>query len=170
MVLTLPNSKKWAGVNYPQPFLEDSVAKAFAKLPEFKDTLSNVISGSFFKRTRKRKGVGQERAYRLEPYVQEAGGVYGKLNANTMVVYLLASHQSTLEAPPFQVPSSHTPLFQLPSSEKPPIEMTPWRDMQSTCPLKHDKIFISCKWKKHKLIQLDTYIHLLHHHQQQYWI
>lgn len=94
--------------------------EAFAKLPKFKDILKNVVSGSFFKCTKKRKGAGHKRAYTLEPYVQETGGVYGKLNANTKVVNLSASHQPTLE-----VPSSHTPLFQLLSSEKLPIEMTP---------------------------------------------
>jgi len=128
VVVTLPDSKKWAGVNYPQPFPEDSVefsvAEAFARLPQYNNTLGNIVSGSFFKRTKKRKGAGHDRAYRLEPYIQEGGGVYGKLNANTMVVYLPASHMPVLETPPSQVPSSHTP-FQHPPCETPPIDMTP---------------------------------------------
>lgn len=99
------------------------MAEAFARLPQYNNILGNIVSGSFFKRTRKRKGAGHERAFRVEPYVQEPCGVYVKLNANTMVVYLPASHMLVLETPPSQVSSSHTP-FQHPPCETPPIKMT----------------------------------------------
>ena len=77
-------------MTFPQPFHLDSVefhvAKAFRS-----------IFGSFFKRTKKRKRVGKDRAYRLEPYVQEAGVMYEKLHAKTMIVYMPSS-QADLSA------------------------------------------------------------------------
>lgn len=48
VVLTLPDLKKWACVNYLQPFPEDNVefcvAEAFARLPQYKDTFGNVVT------------------------------------------------------------------------------------------------------------------------------
>ena len=53
VLVSLEDSKRWVGVTFPQPFplnsVEFHVAKAFRS-----------ISRSFFKRTKKRKGVGQD--------------------------------------------------------------------------------------------------------------
>ena len=97
VVVTLPETKRWAGVNYPIAFPQDSVewhvAEVFGRLPQYQNIQSPYphIIGSFFKRTRKRKGIGQDRAYKLETYTQDARGPYGKLSANTIVVYLPAA-------------------------------------------------------------------------------
>ena len=84
MFVSLKDSKRWTGVTFPQPFPPDSVefhvAKAFRS-----------ISGSFFKCTKKRKGVGKDRVYKLEPFVKEIGAMYGKLHAKTMIIYMPSS-------------------------------------------------------------------------------
>jgi hypothetical protein len=94
VVVSLPETKRWAGVNYPTSFPQDSVewhvAEVFGRLPRYQNVEYTYphVTGSFFKRTRKRKGVGQDRAYRLEKYTQDANALYGKLSANCVVVYL----------------------------------------------------------------------------------
>lgn len=104
VLVSLEDSMRWAGVTFPQPFppnsVEFHVAKAFGSHFQHQ-THEFGISGSFFKRTKKRNGVGQDRAYKLEPYVQEAGAVYGKLIANSIILYMPASQ--TL--PPTLVPT-----------------------------------------------------------------
>ena len=121
VVVSLPDSTKWPGVNYPQQFtprsVEFGVAECFSRLPQYQGTMGEIVTGTFYKRTKKRKGVGVEKAYKLESYVQEAGAVYGKLSANTVVVYLPASRSSTLPVPLQQ--TRETPPPQLPPVESP---------------------------------------------------
>ncbi|KAG0572212.1 hypothetical protein KC19_VG076800 [Ceratodon purpureus] len=86
VLVSLEDSMRWVGVTFPQPFppnsVEFHVAKAYGS--HFQNqTPESGISGSFEKRTKKINGVGQDRAYKLEPYVQEAGAVYGKLRARS---------------------------------------------------------------------------------------
>ena len=88
-------------MTFPQPFppnsVEFHVAKAFRS-----------FSGSFFKRIKKRKEVGQDRAYRQEPYIQENGAMYGKLHAKTMIIYMPSSQARLSTIVPTFVPTTLT--------------------------------------------------------------
>jgi hypothetical protein len=56
-------------------------AKAFAQ------STTNSYAGLFYKRTKKRKGMGSERGYYLEPYFRVKGAWFGTFPANTILVY-----------------------------------------------------------------------------------
>ena len=141
MVVTLPETKRWAGVNYPIAFPQDSVewhvAEVFGRVPQYQNIQSPYphITGNFFKRTRKRKGEAQDRAYKLETYTQDAGGPYGKFSAKTVVVYLpvAAIHPSadtvhistaSLHALAGLVPSSTAAIHTSPGSLVPLTDST----------------------------------------------
>ena len=110
VVVSLPETKRWAGVNYLLPFpphsVEWHVAEVFGRPPAYQNMQSPYphVTGTFLKRTRKRKGVGTQRAYQLEMYTQEENALYGKLSANTNVVYLPAGW-----VPPSPSPSAASP-------------------------------------------------------------
>ena len=61
VVISLPETKRWAGVNYPLPFpphsIEWHVAEVFGRLPAYQNMQSSYphVTGIFLKRTRKKK-------------------------------------------------------------------------------------------------------------------
>ena len=139
VVVSLPNTKRWAEVNYPIACPHDSVewhvAEVFGRLLQYQNIQSPYphVTGTFFKQTRKRKGVGQDRAYKLEIYTQDVGGLYGNLSANIVVAYLPAAtihpsantvHISTgsLHAPIALVPPSTAIVRTSPGSLVPSID------------------------------------------------
>jgi hypothetical protein len=87
---------------------------------------------------KKKIRVGHDRAYKLEPHVQEAGEVYEKMSANFIILSMLASHTP----PPTLVPTFQTPLpTSMPTFETPsPLTLVP--TLQIVSPL-IDSILLS---------------------------
>lgn len=85
--VSLPNSTKWEGLVHPFPIgsVEHGIALAFSRaIPQ---ATPNLYTGLFYKRSKKRKGVGNERGFYLEPYFRVQGAFFGSLAANTYLVY-----------------------------------------------------------------------------------
>jgi hypothetical protein len=59
--------------------------------PSQYQTPNSGIFGYFLKWTHEMKGVGHDWIYIVEPCVQEVGSMYGKLNANTVIVHMPTS-------------------------------------------------------------------------------
>ena len=87
VLVFLPSTTKWEGLEHPVPkdSAEHGIALEFSKA--FAQSIPNSCTSLFYKRTKKRKGIGSERGYYLEPYFRVKGAFFGTLAANTNLVY-----------------------------------------------------------------------------------
>jgi hypothetical protein len=83
VLISLPATTQWEGLVHPFPnhSVEFGITRAFQQ------STTSAYSGLFYRRSKKRKGIGSERGFYLEPFRRQKGALFGSLVANTYLVY-----------------------------------------------------------------------------------
>jgi hypothetical protein len=135
VLVLLPATTQWEGLIHPFPnhSVEFGIARAFSRA--FQQSTTSAYSGLFYKRSKKRKGVGSKRGFYLEPFRRQKGALFGSLAANTYLVYCHAptqlpqegidSYMRNLEAPPATTSQSITLVLVVPTTSNTHATSTP---------------------------------------------